>query len=72
MYPRSMAGVIRIQADRIEADLAVHRLNAEGIPARVVSDSDMLGVAGTATRFSIVVPSHLEAKARTILREIDR
>ena len=66
-----VAGVIRIQADRIEADLAAQRLAQKGIPAQVVSDSDMLAVAGTPMRFSIVVPSHLEAKARKILREVD-
>jgi len=67
-----MPAVIRIQTDRISADLAAGRLADEGIPAQVVSDSDTIGITGTPTRFSIVVPSHLEAKARKLLQEMDR
>lgn len=66
-----MPAVIRIHIDRISADLAAGRLADEGIPAQVV-DSDTVGIIGAPTRFSIVVPSHLEAKARKLLREMDR
>jgi hypothetical protein len=64
--------MIRIQADRIEGDLAAQRLLAEGIPAQVVSDSDMLAVAGTPMPFSIVVPAHLEANARKFLSQVEK
>ncbi len=66
-----MPAVIRIQADRVMADLAVHRLADEGIPAQVV-DGDTVGIWGAPMRFSIVVPSHLEARARAVLRDMDR
>lgn len=66
-----MPAIIRIQADRVTADLAVHRLSEEGIPAQVV-DGDTVGIWGAPMRFSIVVPSHLEAQARELIREMDR
>jgi len=67
-----MPTTIRIQVDRISADLAADRLHQEGIPAQVVSDSDLLGVAGVPMAFSLVVPSQFEARARKILQDMTR
>ena len=66
-----MPSIIRIQADRIAADLAAQRLQQEGVPAQVVSDSDMIGVAGTPMHFSLVIPSQYEQRARKILAEVE-
>ncbi len=65
-----MPKTIRIQVDRISADLAAQRLQQEGIPAQVVADSDWIGVAGVPTAFSLVVPAEYEQKARRILVEL--
>jgi len=59
--------IIRIQADRVSADLAAERLRQEGVPAQVVADSDLLAVAGTPMAFSLVVPAPFEKRAREIL-----
>ena len=66
-----MPATIRIRVDQIAADLAAQRLQQEGIPTQVVSDSDMLGAWGTPTQFSLVVPAQYEALARKILSEIE-
>jgi hypothetical protein len=63
---------IRIRVDPISADLAAGRLREEGIPAQVISDSDMIGVAGTPMHFSLLVPAAYEDLARRILDEIGR
>lgn len=65
-----MPATIRIQVDPITADLAAGRLREEGIPAQVISDSDMIGVAGTPMHFSLMVPSQFEGRAREILAEL--
>ncbi len=67
-----MPATIRIRVDAITADLAAGRLRQEGIPAQVVSDSDMIGVAGTPMHFSLVVPAPYETLARRILEEVGR
>ncbi len=67
-----MPATIRIRVDPITADLAAERLRQEGIPAQVVSDSDMIGVAGTPMHFSLVVPAPYEDLARGILSKIAR
>jgi hypothetical protein len=62
---------IRLQTDRVSADLAAHRLRQEGVPAEVVSDDDRLfGGTGMPMLFSLVVPSQHEARARRILSEV--
>jgi hypothetical protein len=66
-----MPATIRIQVDPVTADLAAGRLREEGIPAQVISDSDMIGVAGTPMHFSLLVPAAYEALARRILAEVD-
>lgn len=65
-----MPKTIRIQTDRISADLAAQRLQQEGVPAQVISDSDLLGMVGTPMAFSLVVPADREQRARKILAEI--
>lgn len=70
-----MPKTIRIRVDRILAELAVHRLEEEGVPARAVSDSDFsigLSTVGNPTQFSLIVPAQYEAKARRILAEMAR
>jgi hypothetical protein len=62
--------MIRLQVDRVAADLAAERLRQEGIPAQVVSDSDLLAVAGVPMSFSLVVPADLERRARRVLDEV--
>ncbi len=69
-YRHRVPKAIRIQTDRISADLAAQRLQQEGVPAQVVSDSDMLGIAGTPMAFSLIVPADREQRARAILAEI--
>ena len=71
-YSRDVPATIRIRVDPITADLAAERLREEGIPAQVVSDSDMIGVAGTPMHFSLVVPAGYEELARKILTAINR
>ncbi|HEX9436374.1 MAG TPA: DUF2007 domain-containing protein [Candidatus Limnocylindria bacterium] len=66
-----MPATIRIRTDPISADLAAGRLREERIPVQVVSDSDMIGVAGTPMHFSLVVPAQYEERARRILSEIE-
>jgi putative signal transducing protein len=65
---------IRIQTDRISADLAAGLLHEEGIPAEVVADSDAGLAYGGAPPllFSLVVPSQHEERARRILEEVPR
>jgi hypothetical protein len=68
-----VAASIRIRTDQIAAQLAMHRLQQEGIPARVVSDSDFsigLATTGTPLQFSLLVPSRYEQRARKILAEV--
>ncbi len=67
-----MPATIRIRADIISADLAADRLRQEGIPVQVVSDSDMLGIAGTPMAFSLIVPAQFEDQARKALAEVQR
>ncbi len=67
-----MPKTIRLQVDRVAADLAAERLRQEGIPAQVVSDSDLLGAFGTPMAFSLVVPADYEQLARKILAEVNR
>jgi hypothetical protein len=62
--------MIRLRVDNIAADLAADRLRQDGVPAQVVSDSDLLAVAGVPMSFSVVVPSDMESKARKILEEL--
>jgi hypothetical protein len=62
--------MIRLRVDNIAADLAAERLRQDGVPAQVVSDSDLLAVAGVPMSFSVVVPSDMESKARKILEEL--
>ncbi len=66
-----MPSTIRIRVDPITADLAAGRLREEGIPTQVISDSDMIGVAGTPTHFSLLVPAAYEGLARRILAELE-
>lgn len=66
-----MPKTIRIQTDRISADLAAQRLQQEGVPAQVVSDSDLLGMVGTPMAFSLIVPADREKRAREILAELE-
>jgi hypothetical protein len=61
---------IRIRAGQIAADLAAQRLESEGVPTRVISDSDLLGATGTPMAFSLLVPAQYEERARKILREV--
>lgn len=66
-----MPATIRIRTDQVAAELAAEHLRQEGIPARIVSDSDHsigLATTGTPLQFSIVVPSQCEPRARRILR----
>ncbi len=71
-YSSRMPARIRVQRDRITADLAAHRLREEGIPAEVVSDDDrLLGGTGIPMFFSLVVPSQHEERARKILAEVE-
>lgn len=65
-----MPSTIRIQVDRVTADLAAHRLEEEGIPVQVVSDGDWVAVAGVPRDFSLVVPTQYERRARKILSEV--
>ncbi len=68
-----MPAAIRIRVDRIAADLAAHRLQQEGIPVQVVSDSDFsigLATTGTPLQFSLLIPSQYEQRARKILAEV--
>ncbi|MBI2773983.1 MAG: DUF2007 domain-containing protein [Chloroflexi bacterium] len=67
-----MPKTIRIRADQVVADLAAQRLESEGIPVRVISDSDFLGVAGTPMAFSLLVPAQYEERARAILSELEQ
>jgi hypothetical protein len=65
-----MPAKIRIQTDRISAQMARDRLRQEGIPAEVVSDDDSaigMSTIGSPLAFSLVVPSDREAEARAIL-----
>jgi hypothetical protein len=65
---------IRIRTDQILAELAMHCLEQEGVPAQVISDTDGsigLGITGVPLMFSLVVPSQYEGRARKILAEIE-
>ena len=66
-----MPATIRLQVDRISADLAAQRLAQHGIPAQVVSDDRGagLGISGAAFSFSLVIPADREDEARAILAE---
>ena len=50
--------------DTISAQLLTERLNAEGVPTQVRSDSELLGVARTC---QILVPAELLHRARFVL-----
>ena len=67
-----MPSTLRIQADRITADLVAQHLRQEGIPAQVVADSDLMAVAGTPMAFSVVVPTQWKQRARAIIAEAQR
>lgn len=70
-----MPKMIRIRVDRIAADLAAHRLEEEGVPVQVVSDSDFsIGMAtvGNPIQFSLLVPSQYEDRARRVLSEVEK
>ena len=70
-----MSSTIRLRTDQIAAHLAAERLEQEGIPARVISDSDHsigLSTTGTPLQFSVIVPSQYEARARKVLAEVSR
>lgn len=69
-----MPATIRIQVDRVSADLAAQRLHEEGIPCEVVGDSDTsMGLGGgQPLAFSLVVPSQYEEHARRVLTEARR
>lgn len=65
-----MPKTIRIRTDAISAELAAQRLRQEGIAARVISDSDWIGIAGTPMAFSLIVPADQEERARKIIAEV--
>lgn len=71
---KAMPKMIRIRTDQIAAQLAMHQLHQEGVPAEVVSDSDFsigLATLGTPLQFSLLVPSQYEERARKILAEVE-